>query len=99
MASRLSAVMSEVQVVATARLAVETKGEGLVEITGTGVRILTDIAVDEAGIDEAHVQEALARAEARMKEQDLGPEEHPRVLVAEAGRVVELGQQLHVSRP
>ena len=27
-------------------------GEGLVEITGSAVRVLTDIALDEAGIDE-----------------------------------------------
>lgn len=50
-------------------------GDGLVEITGTTVRVLTDVALDAAGIDEAHVQEALARAEARMKEKDLGGEE------------------------
>ena len=50
-------------------------GEGLVEITGNAVRVLTDIALDESGIDEAHVQEALARAEARMKEKDIGAEE------------------------
>jgi F-type H+-transporting ATPase subunit epsilon len=50
-------------------------GEGLVEITGSGVRVLTDIALDEAGIDETHVQDALARAEARMSEKDILPEE------------------------
>ena len=50
-------------------------GDGLVEITGTTVRVLTDVALDEEGIDEAHVQEALARAQARMKEADLGAEE------------------------
>ncbi len=50
-------------------------GEGLVEITGGGVRVLTDIALDESGIDESHVQEALVRAEARMREKDIGPEE------------------------
>ncbi len=50
-------------------------GEGMVEVTGSTVRVLTDIAMNEAAIDETHVQEALARAEARMKESDLGAEE------------------------
>lgn len=50
-------------------------GEGLIEITANAVRVLTDTALDESGIDEQNVQEALARAEARMKEKDIGPEE------------------------
>ena len=47
MASRLSAVTSEVQVVATARLAVETKGEGFVEITREVARFVDEIAARE----------------------------------------------------
>src|SRR5262245_56801539 len=43
-------------------------GEGLVEITGTTTRVLTDLAVEESAIDEAAVSEAIARAEARLKE-------------------------------
>jgi F-type H+-transporting ATPase subunit epsilon len=43
-------------------------GEGLVEITGEHTRILTDLAVNEAAIDEAKVQEALERAQARLKD-------------------------------
>lgn len=43
-------------------------GEGLVEITGDHARILTDLAVSEAAIDEAKVQEALERAQARLKD-------------------------------
>ena|SRR5438034_1308573 len=69
-------------------------GEGLVEITGTGVRVLTDVALDESGIDETRVQEALARAEARMKELDLGPEEIASVEAVIAKSVA----QLHFKR-
>ena len=69
-------------------------GEGLVEITGSAVRVLTDIAMDESGIDEAHVQEALARAEARMKEKDIGPEEVAAVQALIAKSVA----QLHFKR-
>ena len=47
MASRLSAVTSEVQVVATARLTVETKGEGFVEITREVARFVDEIAARE----------------------------------------------------
>src|SRR5688500_5276384 len=43
-------------------------GEGLVEITGTHARVLTDVAVEESAIDEAKVQEAIDRAEARLKD-------------------------------
>ena len=43
-------------------------GEGLVEVTGSSTRILTDAAVGEAAIDEGAVQAALERAQARLKE-------------------------------
>jgi F-type H+-transporting ATPase subunit epsilon len=43
-------------------------GEGLVEITGGGVAILTDMAIPADRIDEAKVEEARARAEARLRE-------------------------------
>ena len=69
-------------------------GEGLVEITGGSVRVLTDIALDESGIDETHVQEALARAEARMKEKDIGPEE----IASVEALVAKSTAQLHFKR-
>ena len=51
-------------------------GEGFVEVTGTTVKVLTDLAVSEAGIDEGTVQAALDRAQARMKDAALmGAEE------------------------
>jgi len=43
-------------------------GEGLVEVTGKRVSILTDMAVAADKIDEAKVEEARQRAEARLRE-------------------------------
>jgi len=43
-------------------------GEGLVEVTGKRVAILTDMAIAADKIDEAKVEEARQRAEARLKE-------------------------------
>lgn len=43
-------------------------GEGFVEITGSRVAILTDMAVRAENIDEAKAEEARRRAEARLAE-------------------------------
>jgi F-type H+-transporting ATPase subunit epsilon len=43
-------------------------GEGLVEVTGTRVSILTDMAVAADSIDEAKAEEARLRALARLRE-------------------------------
>ena len=43
-------------------------GEGLVQVTGTRVNVLTDMAVAADKIDEARAEEARRRAEARLKE-------------------------------
>jgi F-type H+-transporting ATPase subunit epsilon len=43
-------------------------GEGLVEITGTSVSIVTDMAIPADGIDEAKAEEARRRAVARLEE-------------------------------
>jgi F-type H+-transporting ATPase subunit epsilon len=43
-------------------------GEGLVEVTGTRVAILTDVAVAAENIDEAKAEEARQRAAARLRE-------------------------------
>lgn len=51
-------------------------GDGFVEVTGSTVKVLTDLAVAESGIDESTVQAALDRAQARMKDAtSLGAEE------------------------
>src|SRR5436190_18265758 len=49
-------------------------GEGFVEITGSSVSVLTDMALEPAVIDEHAAEAAVARAQAAMKE-DLGAEE------------------------
>ena len=43
-------------------------GGGLIEVTGTSVAILTDLAIQADKIDEAKAEEARQRAEARLKE-------------------------------
>jgi len=43
-------------------------GEGLIEITGDSVALLTDMAIASDHIDEAKVEEARRRAEARLQE-------------------------------
>src|SRR5689334_2965029 len=43
-------------------------GEGVVEITGARVEIATDMAISAKDIDEARVEEARRRAEARLRD-------------------------------
>ena len=43
-------------------------GEGLIEVTGNRVAILTDLAVPADRIDEAKAEEARQRAEVRLRE-------------------------------
>ena len=43
-------------------------GEGLIDITGDRVSVLTDLAVAADRIDEAKAEEARLRAEARLRE-------------------------------
>ena len=68
-------------------------GEGFVEITGSSVSVLTDMALEAAVIDESAAEAAVARAKAAMKE-DLGKEE---VAAVQASFQKALAQ-LHVKR-
>lgn len=43
-------------------------GEGLIEVTATGIAVLTDLAIPADRIDEAKAEEARRRAEARLRE-------------------------------
>lgn len=43
-------------------------GEGLIEVTGSHVAIVTDMAIPAENIDEAKVEEARQRAAARLRE-------------------------------
>lgn len=68
-------------------------GEGFVEITGSTVSVLTDMALESSVIDESAAEAAVARAKAAMKE-DLGAEE---VAAVQASLQKALAQ-LHVKR-
>jgi F-type H+-transporting ATPase subunit epsilon len=68
-------------------------GEGFVEITGTSVSVLTDMALDVSSIDESAAEAAVARAKAAMKE-DLGSEDIAAVQAALSKAMA----QLHVKR-
>lgn len=68
-------------------------GEGFVEITGSTVSVLTDMALEAAVIDESAAEAAVARAKAAMKE-DLGKEE----VAAVTASLQKALAQLHVKR-
>jgi len=69
-------------------------GEGFVEVTAEKVSVLVDMAMTEEAIDEKAAEEAVKRAEARLKEQHLGDEEAALVQAAIAKSLA----QLHVKR-
>lgn len=69
-------------------------GEGFVEVTGTTVSVLVDMALTEGDIDENAAEEAVKRAEARLKEGNIGDEETALVQAAIAKSMA----QLHVKR-
>jgi F-type H+-transporting ATPase subunit epsilon len=71
-------------------------GEGLVEVTGTATRILTDLAIDADKIDEAAVQEALERAQKSLA--DLKPGEQQEEVAAVIAIIQRSTAQLHVKR-
>jgi F-type H+-transporting ATPase subunit epsilon len=50
-------------------------GTGFLEVSPTQVAILTDLAMADTEIDEQAAEEAVRRAEARVKEKDLNSEE------------------------
>jgi F-type H+-transporting ATPase subunit epsilon len=64
-------------------------GEGFAEITGERVAILTEMAIKAENIDEAKVEEARRKAEARMAEK-LGEEEMAMVNAAIAQATAQL---------
>lgn len=74
-------------------------GEGLVEITGTTTRILTDMAIGVEDIDEKAVEEALERAKTALeaikaKGHSTGDEE----VAATMAMIQRSTAQLHVKR-
>ncbi|MBS0659536.1 MAG: ATP synthase F1 subunit epsilon [Verrucomicrobia bacterium] len=65
-------------------------GEGFVEIHQTAVSVLTDMAIEEAKIDENATQAALDRAQAALKNKDLGGEEVAAIEAAIAKSLAQL---------
>jgi F-type H+-transporting ATPase subunit epsilon len=68
-------------------------GEGVIEVTGEYVSLLTDMAIAADHIDEAKVEEARRRAEARLQEK-LSDEE----VASVNGSIARAVAQLHVKR-
>lgn len=68
-------------------------GEGLVEITGETIAIATDMAIAVENIDEAKLEEAYRRAEARLRDK-ISDEEVASVNASLARSLA----QLHVKR-
>jgi F-type H+-transporting ATPase subunit epsilon len=64
-------------------------GEGFVEITGSRVAILTDMAIKSSDIDETKAEEARKRAESRLNEK-LSDEEMANVSAALAHSLAQL---------
>jgi F-type H+-transporting ATPase subunit epsilon len=72
-------------------------GEGFVEITGESVSVLTDMAITADNIDEARVEEARKRAEARLAEK-LSDEESAAVQAALANSLAQLNVKRRARR-
>lgn len=68
-------------------------GEGFVEITGTSVSVLTDMALQSESIDAAAAEAAIERAQAAMKEDHTAEE-----VAAIQGSLQKALAQLHVKR-
>jgi F-type H+-transporting ATPase subunit epsilon len=64
-------------------------GEGLVQITGDRVAIVTDMAVPADNIDEARAEEARQRAAARLRDK-ISDEEHATVNASLARSLAQL---------
>ena len=50
-------------------------GSGFVEVTQTGVSILTDMAMSDAEVDESVAEDAIKRAQANLEDKNLNSEE------------------------
>ena len=83
----------ELRVVRNGRSSSLAVGEGFIEITADRVSVLTDVALEAERIDETAAQQAVARAQAAMKE-DHSSEE---VAAIQASLQKALAQ-LHVKR-
>ncbi len=71
-------------------------GEGLVEVTGTTTRVLTDMAIGVEDIDEKAVQEALDRAKHALE--NIQPGTDNEEVAAVMAMIQRSTAQLHVKR-
>ncbi len=71
-------------------------GEGLVEVTGSVVRILTDAAIDSDKIDEKAAEDAIARA--RKSLEDLKPGEQQEEIAAAMAAIQRATIHLNIKR-
>lgn len=71
-------------------------GEGLVEVTGSLTRILTDSAVDADKIDEKAAEEAIARAKKALENLKAGEQQEE--VVAAMAAIQRATVQLHIKR-
>ncbi|OYW70867.1 MAG: ATP synthase F1 subunit epsilon [Verrucomicrobia bacterium 12-59-8] len=71
-------------------------GEGLVEVTGSVTRILTDAAIDSEKIDEAAAEEAIARAKKALI--DLKPGEQQEEIAAAMAAIQRATIHLNIKR-
>ncbi len=83
----------ELRVVKDGRASSLAVGEGFIEITAERVSVLTDVALEAERIDESAAEQAVARAQAAMKE-DHSAEE----VAAIQGTLQKALAQLHVKR-
>ena len=85
----------ELRVVKGGREMAMVVGDGFVEITQTHVSVLTDMAVEESGIDEDALTKAIERAEASMSEKQILNDEEIATVEASLERSL---AQLHFKR-
>ncbi|SKA88616.1 F-type H+-transporting ATPase subunit epsilon [Prosthecobacter debontii] len=71
-------------------------GEGLVEVTGSTTRVLTDMAIGSDDIDEKAVEEALERAKRALE--DLKQGEQQSEVAAVMAMIQRSTAQLHLKR-
>jgi F-type H+-transporting ATPase subunit epsilon len=73
-------------------------GEGLVEVTGSSTRVLTDMAIDSDAIDEKAAEEAIARAHSTLDSLKSGGGDVDEEIAATMALIQRSTAQLHVKR-
>jgi F-type H+-transporting ATPase subunit epsilon len=73
-------------------------GEGLVEITGSYARVLTDMAIDADAINEKAVEEAIARAHTEIEKLKSAGGDVDEEIAATMALIQRSTAQLHVKR-